>query len=154
MALMISFVCLSVFACASARPIFGNDPDAYLAIKCQADPMWATPSQICRDYLAEFTTPTPHPGTSTLGPLSPVPLTLVPTLPSLVVKSAVLADWAKAILSICSGLTAIYTSVVSYLRFVKKYGLRRAASLGLCGPSQGEDVDASSVPVQISEATV
>ena len=111
------FVCMVV--CVSARPIT-NDPDRFLAISCKQDIMWATPSDICRDFLDSLRTPTPtqNPGSSSL--LSTTPL--IPTLPVLLVRSAQMADWLKTFLGICSGLITIYSSVVSYLGFVRKIG--------------------------------
>ena len=140
------FVCMVV--CVSARPIT-NDPDRFLAISCKQDIMWATPSDICRDFLDSLRTPTPtqNPGSSSL--LSTTPL--IPTLPVLLVRSAQMADWLKTFLGICSGLITIYSSVVSYLGFVRKLGFRRSLTFGLCGSGSEGLVDAVSLPVQISE---
>ena len=137
------FICLIV--CVSARPI-GNDPDRYLAISCRDDIMWATPSDVCRDYLDSFSTPTQSPGS--LPPISTTPQ--IPKLPVLVVRSAQMADWLKAFLGICSGLLTLYSSAVSYFGFIQKLGFRRSLTFGLCG-SRSEGLDAVSLPIQISD---
>ena len=142
MAFLIMFVCL--FVCVSARPL-GNDPDRYLAISCRDDLIWATPSDICRDYLDPSSTPTQNPGS-----LPTISTTQFPTLPILVVRSAQMADWLKAFLGICSGLLTLYSSAVSYFGFIQKLGLRRSLTFGLCG-SRSEVLDAVSLPIQISD---
>ena len=143
MAFLIMFVCL--FVCVSARPL-GNDPDRYLAISCRDDMIWATPSNICREYLDSSSAPTQNPGS-----LPTISTTQLPTLPVLVVRSAQMADWLKAFLGICSGLLTLYSSAVSYFGFIQKLGLRRSLTFGLCG-SRSEVLDAASLPIQISEA--
>ena len=140
------FVCL--FVCVSARPI-SNDPDSYLALSCREDPMWATPSDVCREYFDSLRTPTPTqtPGSSSLISTTPI----IPTLPVLVVRSAQMAGWLKAFLGICSGLITLYSSAVSYFGFVQKLGFWRSLTFGLCGSRSEGLVDAVSLPIQISD---
>ena len=143
MSLIVLVVCLS--AVVSARPIFSPDDDQeFLRLTCEETPFLATISPECRLFFSQMETVQPPTTPSNQS-------ALVPTVPALVLQTANLASWAKAVLGVISFIVTAYSSAVTYIKYTRKVGVRRALVLDLCG-AESIDLDAHSHPVQVDPA--
>ena len=115
-----------------SRPIFEDESDDFLAIACDANPLFVTISPECVAYLERTTT-------TTRPKISPK-------------EVAVVADWVKVLLGLTSSLFSIYTALVSFYHFYKKLGFKQALLLGL-GPGRRDQADmqeSHEMPVLVS----
>ena len=120
------------FILSECRPIFDDKSDDFLAIACDADPLFETISPECVDYLKTATT--------TIRPK------ITPK------EVAVVADWVKILLGFFSSVFSIYTALVSFYHFYKKLGFKQALLLGL-GPGRRDHADmqeSHEMPVLVS----
>ena len=126
---MLAFALIFLTEC---RPIFDDKSDDFLAIACDADPLFETISPECVEYLKTATT-TARPN------ISPK-------------EVAVVADWVKILLGLISSLFSVYTALVSFYHFYKKLGFKQALLLGL-GPGRRDQADmqeSHEMPVLVS----
>ena len=109
-----------MLAIGDCRPIFEDKSDDFLAIACDANPLFGTISPECIEYFKRATT------------------TIRPKITQKEV--AVVADWAKILIGLFSTLFSIYTALVSFYHFYKKLGLKQALMLGF-GPGRRNRVE-------------
>ena len=131
---ILALLVIVMHSASECRPLFDEESDEFLAIACDADPLFSTLSPECVEYFEKTAT------TSTIRP------NITPK------EVAVVADWVKILLGLTSSLFSIYTALVSFYHFYKKLGFKQALLLGL-GPGRRDQADmqeSHEMPVLVS----